>query len=243
MTAFSERAWNATSGLYRRILDLPFNRELADGTLSPERFQFYITQDALYLAQYAKVLAAAAARAPDNGDMAFFAKAAEQVVVVERALHEGFLQRFGVTAEDLAAAEPSPSCFGYTNFLHATAQQGSYAGLVAAVLPCFWIYWEVGKHIAATARGDNPYQAWIDTYSDPGFGEAVKRAIAICDRAADGASAAEESAMMRAYARCARYEWMFWDSAYRQEPWPVPLDEPVTDARRRPRGRPARPCG
>jgi thiaminase/transcriptional activator TenA len=224
MTSFSERAWTETSGLYRRILDLPFNRELAAGTLSQARFQFYITQDALYLTQYARALAAAAAKAPDIDSMRFFAKASETALIVERALHGGFFEKFGVDPADAAAAEPSPVCYGYTNFLLASAFTDSYAVLTAAVLPCFWIYWEVGNHIAGIARPDNPYRAWIDTYSDPGFGDAVKTAIALTDRAAEGASAAEAAAMLRAFKRSAQYEWMFWASAYKREPWPVAVD-------------------
>ena len=224
MTTFSERAWKNTSGLYQRILDLPFNRELGDGTLSEDRFRFYMIQDALYLAEYARVLSVASAKAPDMEEMRFYAKAAETVVVVERALHGGFFEKFGIDPKAAAAAEPSPSCYGYTNFLLATALKGSYAELTAAVLPCFWIYWEVGNHIAGIARPANPYQAWIDTYADPGFGEAVETAKGIADRAAAAASEAEAAAMMTAYKRCAQFEWMFWDSAYRQETWPVQVD-------------------
>ena len=221
MSTFAERAWDETSGLYQRILDLPFNRELAAGTLSPERFQFYMTQDALYLTQYARALAAAATQAPDNASMQFYAKASETALVVERALHGGFFQKFGVDPEEAAAAEPSPTCFGYTSFLLATALQGSYPELTAAVLPCFRIYWEVGNHIAGIAQPGNPYQAWIDTYADPGFGEAVNTATALCDGAAEQASATQRDAMRRAFRRAAQYEWMFWDSAYRREAWPI----------------------
>jgi thiaminase/transcriptional activator TenA len=224
MTTFTERAWTESSGLYGQILDLPFNRELAAGTLSQERFQFYITQDALYLTQYARALAAAAAKAPDIDSMRFFAKASETALIVERALHGGFFEKFGIDPAEAAAAEPSPACFGYTNFLLATAVTGGYAELTAAILPCFWFYWQVGKHIAGIARPGNPYQAWIDTYADPGFGEAVTTAIALTDRAAEGASGAEALAMLRAFKRSAQYEWMFWDSAYRREAWPVAVD-------------------
>ena len=221
---FSERAWNETSGLYRRILDLPFNRELADDTLSEARFRFYMTQDALYLTQYARTLAVAAAKAPDIESMQFFAKASETALVVERALHGGFFAKFGIDPAEAAAAEPSPTCYGYTNFLLATALQDGYGALVAAILPCFWIYWEVGNHIAKVARPDNPYRAWIDTYSDPGFGDAVRTAIALSDRAAEGATAAEGRAMLAKFKRSAQFEWMFWDSAYRREAWPAGVD-------------------
>ena len=88
-------------------------------------------------------------------------------------------------------------------------------------MPCFWIYWDVGNQIAKEAVADNPYQAWIDTYSDPGFGEAVDAVIAITDRAAATSTDARREAMLRAFKRSTQYEWMFWDSAYRLADWPI----------------------
>ena len=221
MTTFSKRAWKESSGLYQRILDLPFNRELADGTLSQERFQFYMVQDALYLEQYSRALAMASAKAPDAEAMQYFARSAEQALVVERALHGSFFEKFGIDPHEATDAEPSPTCYGYTNFLLAVALQGGYEELVAAVLPCFWIYWKVGNHIAGTAGQDNPYQAWIDSYSDPIFGEAVEIAISINDRTAEAATPERQGAMLQAFKRSVQFEWMFWDSAYRLEDWPV----------------------
>ena len=221
MTTFSKRAWKESSGLYQRILDLPFNRELADGTLSQERFQFYMVQDALYLKQYSRALAMASAKAPDAEAMQYFARSAEQALVVERALHGSFFEKFGIDPREATDAEPSPTCYGYTNFLLAVALQGGYEELVAAMLPCFWIYWEVGNHIAGTAGQDNPYQAWIDSYSDPIFGEAVEIAISINDRTAEAATPERQGAMLQAFKRSVQFEWMFWDSAYRLEDWPV----------------------
>lgn len=221
MSKFTERAWAETRELRDAMLELPFNRELAEGALSQERFQFYMVQDALYLEQYSRALSIAAAKAPVPEAMQCFAHAAEEALVVERALHGGFFEKFGVDPAEAAATEPSPTCYGYTNFLLSVAHVASYEELVAAVLPCFWIYWDVGNHIAKDAGAGNPYQAWIDTYSDPGFGEAVEAVIAITDRAASKSTDERQEAMLRAFRRSTQYEWMFWDSAYRLEAWPV----------------------
>ncbi|QBY00620.1 thiaminase II [Rhodophyticola sp. CCM32] len=204
-----------------RIFDLPFNRELAAGRLSRQRFQFYMIQDALYLEQYSRALAIASAKAPDANAMEQFARSAQGALTVERALHEGVFQTFGIASSDAARSEPSPTCYGYTNFLLTMAHQASYEELVAAVLPCFWIYWDVGNRIAAETGPANPYQAWIETYSDPSFGESVDAVIAINDAAADKATEAQRVAMLAAFKRSVQYEWMFWDSAYREEQWPV----------------------
>ena len=79
---FSDEAWRQTVTLRAAISRLPFNTELAAGILAPERFRFYITQDALYLAEYARVLAIAAAKAPDAATVRWFAQAAGEPVVL-----------------------------------------------------------------------------------------------------------------------------------------------------------------
>ena len=153
--------------------------------------------------------------------MVKFAQSAREAIVVERALHESFFRKFGIPPDVAERTEPSPTCFSYTNFLVATAYHAPYEILVAALLPCFWIYWEVGKHIMDRAAPDNPYQAWIDTYADEAFGAAVRDVIAIADHVAAGASDTVRADMFAAFARATRLEWMFWDSAYRLERWPV----------------------
>ncbi len=218
MTGFCARAWQNTTALRAAIDGLPFNRELAAGTLSQARFQFYVTQDALYLDQYARILAMAGARGPDGATLRLFAESALEAVAVEQALHGEYLTTFGADATN---AEPSPDCLSYTSFLLATAYHEPWEVLLAAVLPCFWIYWEVGKAIARETPPNNPYQAWIDTYSDEAFGNAVRAVIAATDAAADGASEAVRQRMMTAFLRSTQYEYLFWDGAYRQRGWPA----------------------
>jgi thiaminase/transcriptional activator TenA len=219
--SFSQDTWQRIAPVYAAILELPFNRELAAGTLSRERFTFYLLQDASYLTYFARALAVTAARAPDNDALIQFAGSAREAVVVERALHEGFFKEYGVSAAEAAAAEPSPTCAHYTHYLLGLAYNAPYEVSVAALLPCFWIYWEVGKHLFAVAASDNPYQNWIDTYADEAFAQGVRKVITIADQMAEAASPTIRDQMSGAFGRASRLEWMFWDSAYRLERWPI----------------------
>jgi thiaminase/transcriptional activator TenA len=92
---------------------------------------------------------------------------------------------------------------------------------MAALLPCFWIYWDVGNAIAREAAADNKYRAWIDTYSDEGFGRAVRSVITATDKAASGATDAVRARMMTAFVRSSQYEYLFWDGAYQLRGWPA----------------------
>ena len=220
MPKFSDEAWQRTAALRQAIHDLRFNVELAAGTLSRDRFQTYITQDAIYLGQFSRTLAIASAKAPDTATMQSFAQSALGAIAVEQALHARYLREFGIDPEGVADAEPSPDCLAYTSFLLAAAYHDPWEVLVAALLPCFWIYWDVGCAIARTAAPDNPYKAWIDTYADERFGEAVRTVISVTDRAAEAATAATCARMLTAFIRACQYEWLFWDGAYQRRIWP-----------------------
>jgi thiaminase (transcriptional activator TenA) len=219
--SFSQAAWQRTALLRQSIDALPFNTELAAGTLSRARFQGYIIQDAMYLTVYSRVLAIAGAKGPDGAVLRAFGECALEAVAVEQALHERYMREFGIEPSSLPTAEPSPDCLGYTSFLLATAYHDPWEILVAALLPCFWIYWDVGSRVAKDAAPDNPYRAWIDTYADEAFGEAVRAVIGITDRAADATTAAIGDRMMTAFVRSTQYEYLFWDGAYQQRRWPA----------------------
>jgi len=217
----SAKIWSRAEPIRTAMRTMPFNVELAAGTLPRAAFRHYMLQDAAYLQAYARVLSLAAAKAPGPDEILECAKAAETAIVVERALHAGYLAQFGVDAAAMESAEPSPTCRAYVNSMLAEAATGSFATLIGAILPCFWVYREIGLHVRAIAAPDNFYQAWIDTYADEAFGAATERMIAVYDRAAATAGDVERARMEAAFLGCCRYEWMFWDAAYRLETWPI----------------------
>jgi len=221
MTRFTEAAWQANLALFETTRDTPFNRELADGTLPADKFKHYMIQDAHYLEGFARGLSLVAAKGQTADDIVQFADAARTAIIVERSLHGEYFQFFGVSEADFRTAERSPTCHHYVSFLLSMAAQQPFEVGLAALLPCFWIYREIGHDIHGRATDDNPYRAWIDTYAGEDFSEAVDAVLATVDRVATGASEAVLKQMHLAYKRSAQLEWMFWDSAYRLETWPA----------------------
>ncbi len=220
-TAFSRAAWDRNAHVYELIRSMPFNAELAAGTLSETRFKHYITQDAHYLIGFGRALTLAAAKAPNPDRIVQFAKSAEGAIVVERALHGSFFEHYGITPELFARTPLSPACHHYVYYLLAVAHAEPYEVLLGALLPCFWIYAEVGRDIHTRAAPANPYRAWIDTYAGEEFHTAVRAVIAAADEAAQEASPSLCERMHAAFSRSTQLEWMFWDSAFRLETWPV----------------------
>lgn len=220
-TRFSADAWQRNAALYAKILAMPFNQELVSGKLGVERFKHYMIQDAHYLEGFARALSLASAKGHNADHVVHFAGAAQTAIIVERSLHSDYFVKFGISKAEFAAAVPSPVCDHYVSWLLRTAALEPLEVGLAALLPCFWIYREVGKHILGVAAKPNPYQAWIDTYAGKEFEEAVDAVIKVVDEVAVQASPRMLGDMHRAFTRAAQHEWLFWDSAYRLGEWPV----------------------
>ncbi|MCI2416154.1 thiaminase II [Saccharopolyspora sp. K220] len=218
---FCAQAWEHTADLQQAIVEHPFNAALTDGTLDRDRFAFYIVQDARYLVGFAQALAAAATRADNAEDAAFLAGASQGALIEERRLHAGYVAEFGLSDAEIAGIDTSPSCLAYTSYLRASALTEPYPVLLAALLPCFWVYQHVGSTILAATGGaeGHPYRAWIQTYADDEFAEAVLAARDLTDRVAKGVDAETWERMLEAFTRATEYEWLFWNSAWTKEAW------------------------
>jgi len=214
---WSADLWSLMAPTYQAILGHPFLTGLSDGTLAPEAFAHFIVQDAHYLQEYARCLAIVGAKAQTPTDLAMFARHAAGAVEVESALH-GSLQ----PDRSLPAVPAAPTTQAYTSYLLATAYGGSFAEGLAAVLPCYWIYAEVGNALSAHGSPDPSYQRWIDSYAGDEFAMLVREVLELVDRVGSELGPAERRRAQRHVQVTARYEWMFWDAAYRCERWPLP---------------------
>jgi thiaminase len=232
---FSAEMWERISPIREAITTMPFIQALSDGSLPWPNFSFYLTQDALYLREYARSLARVAALAPDQDAQVFFAQASAGALEAELSLHRSLLadDRSSAPAPAVPPTRPcaatalaSPVTAGYTDHLNRACAGGDYPEAVAAVLPCFWLYQHIGELLAGRAAqwggtGAHPYAAWIDTYGDPAFAELTEQAIALTDRAAATASVLQRTAMAAAFERSSQYEWMFFAQGTDLPDWPV----------------------
>jgi len=218
---FTRALWTSIEPIYAAILRHPFLTGLTDGSLPAESFRFYAVQDALYLRDFARALSLAAARAPRDPWIIMFNDHAAGALRVERELHEGFFAGWGLTMEAVAATPLAPTNLAYTSYLLAVAHAGPFHEAVAALLPCYWIYWEVGKELERRGSPDPLFAKWIGTYASEAFGGVVREVLACTDALADGLAEAERAAMCRHFLATSRYEWMFWDMGHRRESWPI----------------------
>jgi thiaminase (transcriptional activator TenA) len=219
--ALTADLWAAAEPIFDAILAHPFLRGLTDGTLPEESFQYYVKQDSLYLREYARCLALASAKAPTAHWCEMFAAHAQSALNVERSLHEAYFAAWGLSSEAVMQTPASPTTLAYTSYLLRVAGTAPFEEIIGAILPCYWIYWEVGKRLVQQGSPHAVYQRWIDAYASEPFANAVQRVLDAADRSTADLPESRLASIRQHYQTASRYEWMFWDAAFRREAWPV----------------------
>ncbi|HLZ69971.1 MAG TPA: thiaminase II [Dehalococcoidia bacterium] len=220
---FSDELRAQAAPLWQRVHAHPFVQGMADGSLPLVAFRYYMVQDYLFLVEFCRVLALGAAKSHELETMGRFAGLLHETLHTEMALHRAYAAKFGIGEAELEAAEPSATTHAYTRHLLHAAQAGTLGELAAALLPCQWGYAEIGQALDRTAPQPRhePYGEWIAAYASPEFGALAEWLRALVDRLGAEAGAAERGRMARHFLHSSRYEFMFWDAAYRQAGWPV----------------------
>lgn len=215
---WTDKAWAAIDPLVADIFQMPFVDELRTGKLAIEKFQYYMLQDAKYLEHFGRVLAYIGSKCTANEQAQDFFDFGKNALVVEKALHENYFTQFGISKD--TAIHIEPVCHHYIHFLKSTAAFEPLEVAIAAVLPCFWIYQVVGDRLYQNqSETDNPYAAWIDTYSGDDFAESVRLAKSYVDQMAEQSTEAVRNQMLTAFIAASRLEFLFWKAAYDLQTW------------------------
>jgi thiaminase/transcriptional activator TenA len=219
---FSARLRNRSKSIWQAIETHSFLRELHAGTLPMDRFTYFILQDYVYLLDFAQVLCLGGAKSPDLETLELFARHALAAVEVERTFHASFGKSLGLSRKQLEAVPKGPVTQAYIAHLQGVARGGSLAEIVAAILPCYWIYGEVGRRLYRNRpRKPRIYREWIEIYASEDYWRPVREQIRLIDKLGAAAKNSEKEAMTSHFLLSSRYEYLFWDQAYRLEKWPV----------------------
>ena len=209
---FTDELWAAVEGIFQKTLRHPFLAGLGDGTLPRAKFDFYLAQDSLYLTAFAQALGVLSSKAPDDRWRETLAQHAIDAIRGERELHEKLLK-------GKRAGRMAPTNAAYTNHLLASVHRLSFCEGLAAMLPCYWIYREVGRELVKRGSKDADYQRWIDQYASADYGEAVDAVLRMMNAEAGRAAPAVRESAKGLFVMSARYEYQFWDMAWREEEW------------------------
>ncbi len=209
---FTQNLWTIIQPVYQQIINCRYIKRLADGTLPPDWFAHYLSQDILYIIEDSRALAVTAARATDPDETYFFLHLAKDGLDIERALQNDFLKHFNVPE----AKEKSPAFDAYARFLLDNAFNSPYPVAAASLLPCFWVYYKAGEYVFRNSTRNNPFQKWIDTYSGSEYQEYTRRFIQITENLGQKAEPNISEQMINAFVQSAKFELRLFEEAAKQ---------------------------
>jgi thiaminase/transcriptional activator TenA len=215
------RLWDDIAGIYDGILDHPFITELSTGELDVDCFVHFLSQDTHYLQAYVRTLLVLAAKAPEFGVAQTLITHAVAAASAETTLHAELMSDLGRDPAELTKIEVAPTTAAYASYMLSSVHSGSFADGLATIMPCFWIYAEVGQHLKRVGSANPVFQRWIDSYGSQEYRDEVTLALDLTDQVGQDLGPEAESRARQHFHTAARYEWMFWDAAYRQEAWPI----------------------
>ncbi|WP_025025547.1 thiaminase II [Caldalkalibacillus mannanilyticus] len=218
---FSEKIRKKADAIWQASFDHPFVTGIADGSLPLDCFRYYVMQDSYYLAQFARIQALGAAKALDLYTTHRLAAHAQGTYEAELSLHENFSNRLGITEEEKQQFEVAPTAYAYTSHLYRAAYSGHLGDIIAALLPCYWLYYEIGERLQGSTPDEPIYQEWIAAYGGDWFRELVEEQINRLDEIASQVTEADRARMEEHFVISSQYEYLFWDMAYKKEMWPV----------------------
>ena len=217
MESFSDQLRAEAEPIWRKIFAHPFLQEIKDGTLPLEKFQYYLGQDYLYLEGFARTIALAMSKTTDSQTLEELYR--RVLTPIERPLHSRLLTAAGLSEADVQRVRPSPTNTAYVNHMLATASRHGLGATAAALLPCPWAYHDLRHELG---QSEHPlYGQWTGFYVSGALQESVDAWRGFVDTAAQQAGQAELDAMREGFLTSSRYEYMFWEMAYRKEQWPV----------------------
>ncbi|WP_404276218.1 thiaminase II [Exiguobacterium undae] len=213
---FSEEIRQAAQQYWDSSFSHPFVTGIGDGTLPLAKFRHYVLQDAYYLKHFAKIQARAASKAQDFATIAELAEHATSTYAAELSLHQSFFEPLGISSETLAEFEPAPTAYAYVSHMH-HASEGTLGETIAAILPCYWLYYEVGQQLQGCTPDSPIYAQWIATYSSEWFERVVFEQVDRLNDLAERASAEERERMKQHFVKSCYYELMFWQMGWTEE--------------------------
>ncbi len=216
---------NAMQGAIRntfraRIYEHPFNQGLSDGTLSIHHFYHFLEQDKQYLCQFSKSLACVAKRSIHREHRDILMQLSDDEFKSQAKLHDKYL----CMNTHLTLFSNKTHLFKHQNdgikhYIHHIDQMAERAPLpvaIASLIPCFYIYSALGSSMQekGIAR-DNPYQLWIESYSNHRFLTSTQLIMQILNELmSTERETIHFNPCMNAFTQSVRFEIGFWDSVY-----------------------------
>lgn len=216
---FTDELREATKVSWEKSLNHPFVQGIVEGTLPLEKFKNYILQDIYYLKHYGKIHAIAASQAADFKITALLADKARFTAEAELTVHKEHAEILNITEEDMKNFKPAPTAYAYTSHLYRATMFGSLAHSIAAILPCYWLYADIGKVNEDAVPELEIYRNWIKMYAGDWFQDSTNEMIDLMDSLVEDMNDKEKESVKEQFIIAKDFELHFWEMSYTFEDW------------------------
>ncbi|WP_062200739.1 thiaminase II [Demequina salsinemoris] len=207
-------AWGA-------LLTHEFPVRLAAATLPEASFRFYVAQNLLYLPEYARVIAFAAARSADSAGLGEHTESLINIVSTEIPQNRRLLEAISAIAAEPTPGEDvkAPATVAYTSWLLAVAATGSTLDIAAAILPCAWSYGDIAAGLVSEASDHPVYSEWLGFFASAEYRAVVDRQRAAFDAELAAQDDAGRARLADIFLMGCRLEKSFWDQGLAMQHW------------------------
>jgi thiaminase/transcriptional activator TenA len=172
--------WRAEAPQWRAYTNHAFVEGLRTGSLPRDSFLHYLRQDYVFLINFARAWALAAAKAETLAEMQAASTTVQALVHEEMPLHVQICAREGIDAAALEETEEAPANLAYTRYVLEAGYSGDFLDLMATLAPCVLGYGEIGARLAGSG---GPYAEWIETYAGEEYQGLCRSVGALIDEA------------------------------------------------------------
>ncbi|EHO46182.1 thiaminase II [Lentilactobacillus kisonensis] len=219
MSTITQQMRHQAEPLWQASFNHPFIKELVTGKLPMTEFRYYLKQDRFYLQNFATLHGKIAEQLTDPAIKQFLYAGATGLDDSEKEVRIEFFQQLAITPAEIKQTQIAPNAYNYVSHMYHELYVGSPRRACAALLPCYWLYNDLGKQLISNGSPVKLYQEFIETYNSPEFTEATNTMIAIVDQLGKDADPDEKAAMITAFVRSSYFELHFWEMAYEEQKW------------------------
>lgn len=215
----SEKLYLSVKDIWDSYNEHPFVKGIEIGNLDIDKFRFYMIQDYLYLLEYSRVFALGIVKARDEEIMRLFAESVNSILNGETNIHKSYMNRLGISKEEVEKAKASIDNISYTNYMLSVAQNQGLLELIVSVLSCSWSYKLIADKINERSNAINHefYGEWVKGYVSEEYAKSNDIIINLVNKLGKNITNEELDNLIDIFRNCSRYEYMFWDMAYNKK--------------------------
>lgn len=218
--SFTEEVRKLAAPYWEASFKHPFLKEIESGCLDSKMFRYYLIQDRYYLEHFGKLYNLIAEVTTDSKIKELMSQHSKDLKLGELNIRNQFFQILEISETEILETEISPTAYHYVSHMYRQLIESSPKVAMAGMLPCAWLYQELGERLIKNGSPEPLYQKFIETYAGEHAALKIVEERRILDELYIEATKKEQNQMKEAFIISTHMEYLFWEMAYTFEKWP-----------------------